>query len=172
MLLSLPPETIEKVVTFLTAQVSIGGPPPNLYALMRTCRYMYYLLSPEHNPGMFYRLFRDYFDLAAPRRRLPSVPCTPAQFSQEACQRFASLKLVRKKDVNHPDISKSLLVAYVMILEDDGKNSMHLQWADLDTFLNIYLTQKSPDLEDYNTWSLAMILRALWMLPGAFSAAR
>ena len=65
MLLSLPPETIEKVVTFLTAQVSIGGPPPNLYALMRTCRYMYYLLSPEHNPGMFYRLFRDYFDLAA-----------------------------------------------------------------------------------------------------------
>lgn len=165
MLLLLPPETIEKVVAFVTAQESIGGPPPGLYALMRTCRYMHHLLSPEHNPGMFYRLFRDRFDLAAPRRRSPCLLFGPTQFASEAQHRFAALRLIRRRDSNHPDVLESLFVAYVMLLEDNGRNGEQLRWAGLSKFLQVYL-QNGPDHDANEVWSLAVILRSQWLTTG------
>ncbi|VDB88321.1 unnamed protein product [Peniophora sp. CBMAI 1063] len=162
MLLSLPPETIEKVVAFVASQEIVGGPPPGLFALMLTCRYMHYLLSPEHNPGRFYRLFHDRFDLAAPQRRAHCLPSNPVMFSTEARQRFASLKLIRARRFNHPEMLRSLLVAYVMISEDDGTNGMHLRWAGLREFLQTYLMRGDPGPDLNDVWSLAAILQTQW----------
>ncbi|KZV63421.1 hypothetical protein PENSPDRAFT_757963 [Peniophora sp. CONT] len=163
MLLSLPPETIERVVAFVTAQDTVGGPPPGLYTLMQTCRYMHCLLAPKHNPGIFYRLFRGRFDLSAPQRRSPSLTSNPTQFAAEAQHRFVCLKLIRNRDFDNPEVLNALYVVYAMILEDDGKNGEHLRWAGLSKFLEGYFGRSSPYDDFVETRSLAIMVQSQWL---------
>ncbi|KAI6118174.1 hypothetical protein F5141DRAFT_1096694 [Pisolithus sp. B1] len=182
----LPQEVLEHVAYFAATESPVG-PPLNLPPLLRTCRNIYQRLSFKNNPLLYARIFTSKFDSRAPFRRLGSSISSPRTLADELRKRSTYLKLIRAgvgarvqhQSTEHDEfpgrLREILWLAYLMMLENDGKNEQQLRaYANMEAWLIDYwfdgmgaslasyrISQDQWPLEDENN-SLAMWL--LWFL--------
>ncbi|KAG1740669.1 hypothetical protein EDB19DRAFT_1708301 [Suillus lakei] len=143
----LPQEVMENIAFFLATTTDVG-PPSDLLPLLLSCRSIYRALSLDANLHLCARIFEHQFDLSAAIRRLGHQIATPDVLSKELRKRFVYLKRIRARtdsricasDTSNPSILSELLwLAYLMMLENDGKNVKQLrEYAGMERWLMEY----------------------------------
>ncbi|CCM00712.1 uncharacterized protein FIBRA_02752 [Fibroporia radiculosa] len=149
-LASVPQEVLEHIA-FFTATDSFLGPPSGLAPLLATASRLHAALSFDSNPHLWARIFAAKFDLDSAIRRLGYHNTTPVALAHELRKRCQVLKRIRARtDARAPAadlsfghrriLSEILWTAYLMMLEDDGKNERQLrEYAHIDDWLKEYL---------------------------------
>lgn len=140
----LPQEVLESVA-FFSVTVTDVGPPSNLLSLLLSCRSIHRALSPDANPHLCARIFEHKFDISAAIRRLGPQIATPFILAKELRKRFVYLKRIRAwtasriRTSDHSQIGELLWLAYLMMLENDGKNVKQLrEYAGMEQWLMEY----------------------------------
>ncbi|KAF9011371.1 hypothetical protein BDQ17DRAFT_1346082 [Cyathus striatus] len=89
------------------------------------------------HPHLLARIFRLKFDSGAIARRAytPHAPDLAAQLVSW-CH---ALRVIRTGDVFHEDAEDALLRAWMMMLENDGKNRSQLEWAGVEAFVEAWV---------------------------------
>ncbi|KAF9238648.1 hypothetical protein BU15DRAFT_88288 [Melanogaster broomeanus] len=146
------------------------GPPSGLLPLLLTCRSIYQSLSFEANPYLYARIFAYIFDTRAAIRRLGAQVSAPRVLAKELRKRWIYLKLIRDRSgsrIQFPEPNQVspapvdlLWLAYLMMLENDGKNEQQLRdYADMDSWLMEYWFDEAGGSSATN-----VILRDSWPL--------
>lgn len=138
---SLIPEILELIAFYAGTNVQ-GASSPDLLSLFCTSRSIYRLLA--HNSHLYGKIFTAKFDIAAVRRRLGDGWTGPDNLMAELQRRCMILRRVRMLEVENPVnvlinlwtmyVSPTYLSVqslrhnnrYLMLIESDGKNDLHL----------------------------------------------
>ncbi|KAH7927562.1 hypothetical protein BV22DRAFT_1006674 [Leucogyrophana mollusca] len=142
---NIPQEVLEHIALF-SATETVTGPPSGLLPLLSCCRSIYRSLSSASNPHLYARIFEHKFDIGAAIRRLGTQITVATVLSAELQKRCIYLKRIRAKldssrghldSAGSPDIlSEVLWLAYLMMLENDGKNERQLrEYARMEAWL-------------------------------------
>ncbi|KAK7055324.1 hypothetical protein R3P38DRAFT_3253402 [Favolaschia claudopus] len=159
-LLTIPPEVLEYIAFQLTCLQPLG-PPSALLPLLLTCKAVNKRL--DGNSALYARIFRFKFDSSAVRRRA-FVP-KPAQYHDQLILYCKLLQNLRAPVCN--DCDEVLFGAYLMMLENDGRNAAQLTFAGLDSYLDIYVRTRLWDgRQQAQGWPLddAACACALWLV--------
>lgn len=134
----LPQEVLDEVAYFLGTD-SFYGPPRSLVPLVVTCRHLCSRLSLCANHHLYARIFHFKFDAAAAEARLGSDRLTSWALADELRRRCIVLKRLRAHTDSTVTALQSngggsnmslrdlLFTAYVLILENEGKNMDQLE---------------------------------------------
>lgn len=185
--LSLLPQEVLEHIAYFVATECLVGPPSGLPPLLSACRTIHRCLSFDNNPLLYARTFGYKFDCQAAIRRFGPRITVPGTLANELRKRCVLLKAFRnrfgtraeqtEKQEGSSDMLHELLwLAYLMMLENDGKNEQQLkEYANLEAWLMEYwfddegaslashrISQDQWPLEDEKN-SIAMWL--LWLLP-------
>ncbi|KAF8816956.1 hypothetical protein BYT27DRAFT_7205344 [Phlegmacium glaucopus] len=137
-LLTIPQEIIEHIAYF-TATDTFLGPPSSLLPLLLANRQINSCLSITTNHHLYARIFRYKFDTAAPLARLGEDELASQAFAEELKRRCVVLTRLRARidsttRARHADkdnyklsVHDVLFTAYILMLENDGKNEIQLQ---------------------------------------------
>ncbi|KAG8212957.1 hypothetical protein J3R82DRAFT_11323 [Butyriboletus roseoflavus] len=144
------PSVLEDIAFYLAVDPFLG-PPVNLLSLLLTCRTLYDHLS-VNTSGLYARIFRHKFDCGAIERRLSarwtSAPC----LAQELRSRFVALQHIKHGNPSLPLDREALWKAYLMLLENDGRNERQLSgWANLPDWLLGVVALRSSALSTSST---------------------
>ncbi|KAF7364618.1 hypothetical protein MVEN_00331000 [Mycena venus] len=137
---TIPAEVLEHIAYEVTCLQPLG-PPSGLIPLLLTCKTVNKRLSGTS--ALYARIFRFKFDSGAVRRR--AFNPTPAQYFDQ------------------------LVLAYLMMLENDGRNAAQLSRAGLDSYLSIFVrTRLWDDRDKSHGWptdntASACALWLVWM---------
>ncbi|KAL5525167.1 hypothetical protein ACEPAF_9036 [Sanghuangporus sanghuang] len=164
MLATLPPDILEHIAYYASTHTLLG-PPSDLVPLLTLCRTMNATLGRLSNPHLYARIFAAKFDLAAPRRRLAHLYGLDARsvlsvntLADELVRRFVVLKRLRAElDARSPESSgenisrgqtayveadarldELLWTAFLMVLEDAGRNTAQLRNARIEGWLAVF----------------------------------
>ncbi|KAI0946302.1 hypothetical protein AcV7_010314 [Taiwanofungus camphoratus] len=155
MCLDTVPHEILEHIGFFAATDSFLGPPAGVTALLAVSRRTNSALSIASNPHLWARIFAHKFDLASPLRRLGSDSTTALALATELRHRCILIRRIRLRSDTiaptfeisrgHVRLLNSLLwMAYLMMLENDGKNKRQLlEYARIDEWLKEYLFHPS-----------------------------
>jgi hypothetical protein len=133
---SMPSEVLSHIALD-TVSIPTSIPTPRelttVRSLVLTGRTFHQNLSPEHNPHMYANIFRLMFDVEAIRRRTGAATVVASAFALELKQRVETLKRIKSslddaecnEDIRHA-LSTDLVRAFMMMVEDDGKNRHQL----------------------------------------------
>lgn len=126
----LPEHILEEIVLF-AVDATFSGPPAPLASLLRVSKRISSVLARENNPVLYARIFRSRFDTAAPHRRFGQFTLGPSQRADECIRRFKCIQRLRSNAYTESDednalLCKDLWTAYIMFLENDGKNMAQL----------------------------------------------
>lgn len=143
---SVPQEVLEHIA-FCAATRDLVGPPSGLHPLLLTCQNVYRTLSLEANPYLYARMFSSKFDTRSVFRRLGPHVNPPRVLAIELKKRWIYLKRIKARTdsrIRHPEVAAAdqsdlLWFAYLMMLENDGKNEQQLlDYAEMDVWLMEY----------------------------------
>ena len=151
-LAGVPQEVLEHIAYYAATDTFLG-PPDGLVPLLSVDRRTHAALSIGTNHYLWSRVFAAKFDLASPLRRLAACGRTvsPADICEELKLRCALLRAVRGRtharatsyalSPTHRDALRAVLwMAYLMLLENDGKNERQLrEYAGFDGWLKEFL---------------------------------
>nr|GAT50202.1 predicted protein [Mycena chlorophos] len=135
-LCSLPLEILELVAFELTCLTPLG-PPSALIPLFQTCKHLNRALS--RNLLLYSQIFKFKFDTSAVLRRCPKP--TPAQYYDQLVLYCTQLHKLRGQ-VLADECDDVLFSAYLMMLENDGRNAAQLQHAGLDSYLDNFVRNR------------------------------
>jgi hypothetical protein len=144
---TIPADVLEHIAFFVGTTTFLG--PPAVIALLSTNRRIHSYLSTASNHHLYARIFTYKFDCAPARRRLNPDCMTAAALTGELQRRCFYLRRIRKRldsvikqsQVDSPgeEALQVLWIAYLMMLENDGKNERQLlDYARMDLWLNEY----------------------------------
>ena len=151
-LISLAPEMLEEIA-FYVATNPFLGPPSALIPLLSSCRTIYDSLSINSNDHLYAQIFTNKFDMEPPIRRLGSRITLSSLLASELRRRCIYLKRIKYRldalTIRPPStatehdcdgvLRETLWMAYLMMLENDGKNEMQLrEYAGMDGWLKLY----------------------------------
>ncbi|KAF8552044.1 hypothetical protein OG21DRAFT_1511976 [Imleria badia] len=168
-------------IAFYLAVDPLLGPPVNFLSLLLTCRTFYNQLSIANNSALYARIFHCKFDCEAIERRLSPRWTSAPYLARELRSRFIALQHIKHRNPSLRSDREALWKAYLMLLEDDGRNAMQLLgWANLpDWVLGVVALRSFPlststgqsmsHLSDPEGLSLAVWL--LWMTSSKESVA-
>ncbi|KAI0248931.1 hypothetical protein BJV78DRAFT_738337 [Lactifluus subvellereus] len=161
MLLSLPflQDALEDCLIYTLDVDPLSSPPRSLLPLMLTCRRFYNLLHPDHNPRLYRRIFLRKFDITAITRRFPSSSTIATLFFPELRRRFQALRCIKRGDIHHLGLQDALLVAYIMVLENDDLNYRQLLDVCLPALLDKYISERLH--RGHNVWPIEDTSNAL-----------
>ncbi|WVQ83872.1 hypothetical protein IAT38_006016 [Cryptococcus sp. DSM 104549] len=161
MLATIPPE----IISYIALHLCLASPLPALpIPLLQSCRTINDAISPQTNPRLYARVFRSFFDTAAPERRFGQevvrqgrgkwdegrgeAKLRAQELMEELRKRVGVLSrlrgMVERQDV--ADVTDDdFWVLYFMLVENDGKNTDLLLGPNavvhLPTFLDLYHQQ-------------------------------
>ncbi|KAF4571077.1 hypothetical protein EYR36_001653 [Pleurotus pulmonarius] len=125
------PEIIEHIALYAVASKPLG-PPSELTVLCLVSRRLNSVLRFKNNAHVYASTFNLKFDRSALLRRFSERWRTTRCLTSELKKRFIALKRIRSRQYNRDD----LWTAYLMMLENDGKNGGQLViWAGIEDFL-------------------------------------
>ncbi|KAI0691800.1 hypothetical protein BC835DRAFT_1407197 [Cytidiella melzeri] len=142
-LFRVPQEALEHIAFFAATDCFLG-PPSGILPLIGLSRSIYTALSVSTNPFLYARIFAHKFDTASAIRRLGPDAVTAAAMAEELQRRSVALKRFRhrldsKGDAPTQIVADLLWVAYLMIIESDGKNERQLrEYANINHWLKEY----------------------------------
>lgn len=146
---SVPQEILERIAFFVGTSEFLG-PPAGILSLLLTNHTIHSYLSPSSNPHLYGRIFAAKFDVGHATRRLGSDALFARALSDELQRRCTCLTRIRRRSdskilrsslfAQDEDAVRILLwTAYLMMLENDGKNAEQLQsYAHMDAWLKEY----------------------------------
>ncbi|KAF8215228.1 hypothetical protein K438DRAFT_1800921 [Mycena galopus ATCC 62051] len=137
-LVSIPAEVLEHIAYQVTCLHPLG-PPAGLVPLLLACKTVHNRLSS--NTALYARIFRFKFDSGAVRRR--AFKPTPAQYHDQLV--LYCTQLQRLRGPVWCDCDEVLFCAYLMMLENDGRNAAQLAHAGLDSYLDIFVRTRLWD---------------------------
>ncbi|KAI0248930.1 hypothetical protein BJV78DRAFT_1276360 [Lactifluus subvellereus] len=155
---SIPQEVLENIAFYAVASNPLG-PPHELLPLLLVNRRLYASLSSTYNPHLHARIFATKFDTTALVRRLGLVEGRAPKLAAELRRRCVQLGRLRAcigctvgalaagrsgggggmtEDAVRA-LHEMLWTAYLMMLENDGKNERQLrEYARLDRWLRAF----------------------------------
>jgi hypothetical protein len=133
------PHVLQEIVV-AAVRDSPPGPPTELHAMLLVCRAFHEILSFTSCSHLYARIFNLKFDQRALLRRLGHLD--QDEVNVELRRRFTALHCFRLGDIHAPCMLDALLVAYFMVLEDDGRNIALLRWARLMPFLGLFFRSR------------------------------
>ncbi|KAJ7231864.1 hypothetical protein B0H12DRAFT_1146219 [Mycena haematopus] len=159
-LASIPAEVLEHIAFQLTCLQPLG-PPSGLVPLLLTCKTVHIRLSS--NSALYARIFQFKFDSSAVRRR--AFHPTPAQYHDQLV--LYCTQLQRLRGPVWRDCDEVLFSAYLMMLENDGRNAAQLVHAGLDSYLDIFVRTRLWDDRSHgwptDNTATACALWLVWM---------
>jgi hypothetical protein len=204
-LCSLPLEIIDSIAFELTALTPLG-PPSSLIPLLLTSHHLLSSLSSKTNPALYVRIFKHKFDVSAVERR--AFKPSHVQCIEQMMYYCRAMKVLRRGDVHacprrraapgeevdpvhdpspddvsgdDNDAHDAMTIAFMMMLEDDGRNSRQLvEWAHADVFAEKYVRERLYEgREDNDGWPVenegnCCAMWLMWMLTteGDFSVSQ
>ncbi|KAJ7170955.1 hypothetical protein C8R46DRAFT_1087260 [Mycena filopes] len=138
-LYAIPSEILENIAYELTCLTPLG-PPAALIPLLLTCKALNNKLSG--NTVLYTRIFKYKFDSSAVRRR--AFNPTPNQYFDQLvhyCTQLAKLRMQVRAD----DCDDVLFSAFLMMLENDGRNAAQLEHAGLESYLDVFVRTRMWD---------------------------
>ncbi len=148
-LASVPQEIVEHIA-YLVATDTVVGPPIDLISLLSTSQHFYSALSITKNLNLYANIFAFKFDTGVAARRLGVDKLTQSVLAEELQRRFILLKRIRartessleqcdpRKAEDRRRLRETLFGAYLLMLENEGKNELHLREYGIDDWLNEY----------------------------------
>ncbi|EKM52375.1 uncharacterized protein PHACADRAFT_260696 [Phanerochaete carnosa HHB-10118-sp] len=139
------PQEVLEHIAFFAATDGFLGPPAGLVPLLSLNRAMHDALSFQNNPHLYARVFAGKYDEDAAVRRLGAAQLPATALAEELQRRSLVLKRIRARyDSKVPSSDKHLgrvmWTAYLMVLENDGKNERQLlEYARANEWLKEYL---------------------------------
>lgn len=140
-------EILESIALFLATD-TLCGPPSHLVPLLLLNHSINTRLSADGNPHFYALIFARKFDLETARRRLGDASISSKALTEEMKRRFLVLSRLRSrkdcladsKRTESSSLDGLLATAYLMMLENQGKNKMQLlDYAHLGQWINDYL---------------------------------
>lgn len=161
---TLPTHILEEIAALASAQSA--GPPASLPAILTVSRAVKNALAFSHLKS---RIFRLSFDTAAPARRLGRSALTTTVLATELEDRCRALTRIRhdRPPPHHLDPAHDYWKAYLMLLEDDGKNVRHLlEYARVRKFIAGFNSWLQPSALPPHRWPAETPANALcaWIL--------
>ncbi|KAJ7682850.1 hypothetical protein B0H17DRAFT_1075117 [Mycena rosella] len=158
---AVPLEILEHIAYQLTCLAPLG-PPAALVPLLLTCRTVNSQLSG--NAALYSRIFRFKFDSGAVKRR--AFDPTPNQYADQLVLYCTQLQRLREQ-VLADECDDILFGAYLMMLENDGRNAAQLEHAGLDSYLDLFIRTRLWDgREGSHGWPTDSVAGAcaLWLM--------
>ncbi|KAF9529158.1 hypothetical protein CPB83DRAFT_853333 [Crepidotus variabilis] len=134
----IPQEVLEHIAFHLGSE-SFLGPPSSIPALLLTCHQLHSQLSFDGNHHLYARIFCSKFDTAAAQSRLDVGRLTSKPLAEELKKRCTFLKRLKgrldstvgahhqREGSREISVRDTLFTAYVMVLENEGKNVAQLE---------------------------------------------
>ncbi|CDO73394.1 hypothetical protein BN946_scf185013.g28 [Trametes cinnabarina] len=136
------PHDVILIIALELATVDVLGPPSNLPALFSTCRYIYHVLSYERK-ALFAHIYRRKFDTRAAVRRLGASSINNSALAFQLKKQTAALKRLRKGDLDSRTLTSDLWTAFIMFMENDGRNYDHLvEYAKVDALMDRFMDER------------------------------
>lgn len=164
-------------IAFQLAILDPLGPPRHLPPLLRVCRYIADILAANKKP-LLARIFRHKFDTRAPSRRLGSAHLTNSALAFQLKKQTLALKRLSTGQLDSENLLSDLWTAYLMFIENDGRNYSHLvQYARLDRLVDNFMETRlwAHRMHSGTEWPLditpnALVIWLLWFTttPGAY----
>ncbi|GBE77595.1 predicted protein [Sparassis crispa] len=161
------PVTVLENIALEATLIDPLGPPSVLVPLLLTCRYVYHSLSMHGCPHLYGRIFRSRFDSRAAFRRLGVRATYSKNLAWQLRKHCLALKRIRRGDIFDSNLKADLWVAFIMAVENDGKNIVQLEWANIGSLLhNFLVTRLWENRQDSNGWPAESALNALviWLV--------
>ncbi|KAF8657156.1 hypothetical protein AX16_002270 [Volvariella volvacea WC 439] len=173
----LPPELLDAIFFELigsddaldTASTANHGPLGQLFPVLLSCRYFHNYLNP-HKPAsaaLYRRIFLHKFDTTAVVRRAFSPHS--ANYLDQFILYQEYLHIIASGDVDRPTAPDALYMAYIMLLENDGKNREQLERVGVYQFAKSWVNKHLYDGCERNAgWPVvndanACALWIMWM---------
>ncbi|KAJ3516509.1 hypothetical protein NLJ89_g1083 [Agrocybe chaxingu] len=165
---SIPHDIWERIAFFANVSdeaSSFLGPPSAISSLALLSRRVHEAVSQKSNPHLYAKIFRYKFDVSAATRRFSERWLTSRCLTSELVKRSKALKRIKAGQFD----VKDLWTAYLMILEDDGKNKAQLlEYAGFDKYLRsviIYRIGSSDDSRWFRNPTVdTLVLWLLWSI--------
>ncbi|KDR85898.1 hypothetical protein GALMADRAFT_218961 [Galerina marginata CBS 339.88] len=158
---ALPSELIHNIAFFAVAHTPLG-PPAVLLDLLLTCKALYAQLSA---PSFLARVFRLKFDAGAVTRRLFRP------YHQDLAEQLVLachlLRALRSGNIYDVETETHLGTAFLMMLDNDGKNYAQLAAAGVHAYVEAYVQRRLWEGRERNEgWPLDSEPNAcaLWLL--------
>ncbi|KAK2462955.1 hypothetical protein APHAL10511_005007 [Amanita phalloides] len=155
----------ESIAFHMSTSEGGAGPPSGLLSLLLVSHHIYASTCVRNNARLYARLFRFKFDCSALRRRLTDRWMTDRCLASELVKRFTAMRRLRDQVFNFDD----LWTCYLMMLENDGKNMLHLlQWARLKQLIYALMIARAhaprqQDMSENDTTIYALAIWLMWM---------
>jgi hypothetical protein len=166
-LLGSPYEVLRSIVLFAVGSSQLG-PPKEYHSLALTCRSLNARLSFNADPTLHSDILSQKFDRGALDR--PFGQSVIDHVGVELPRRFMALKCIRRGCLDDPALLDALYVAFILFLENDGRNVVQLQWAGLHSIVHRYLREKmSMGSETNDGWPLdneinTLVVTLAWLV--------
>jgi hypothetical protein len=160
----LPLEVLENIAFELVASTPLGN-PAQLLPLLSTNKAVNNALAMDSGTALYSRICRLKFDVGAVTRRA-FTPLT-RDLNGHLVQMCTMLKFFASGDIFHEDAPDQLLIAYVAMLENDGKNRAQLEHVGIVDFVDRFVRQRLHEgKEDNDGWPKEDEGRvyALWLM--------
>ncbi|KAF9221741.1 hypothetical protein BS17DRAFT_784598 [Gyrodon lividus] len=122
-------------IAFFTIDSSPTSSLGALLQLMLSCRHLHRLLSIDACPQLYARIFREKFDLTGHRRRDGHYSSTTSCLASELRVRRRVLRRIGLCEVVTRHLLDDLWTVYLMLLESDGLNELHLHTAGVGNWV-------------------------------------
>ncbi|KAF7307869.1 hypothetical protein MKEN_01147400 [Mycena kentingensis (nom. inval.)] len=135
---TLPHEIVERIA-FISATSSPIGPPTDLVGLLSVNRHIYSRLSFNANQYLYARIYHAKFDVGTSLHH-PAAQPSPSALAHQLRHRCRVLSRIRARSSDDDDVHELLFHAYLMMLENVGKNERQLRdYARMGDWLRAYL---------------------------------
>jgi hypothetical protein len=143
----IPAEVLENIALEVVLATPLG-PPSTLIPILCTCKRINNILCFDKNRNLYARIFNCKFDTSASRRRFGSRAVPSRSLADQLLSYTNAIQDIRGGDIYSPHVNTTLWTAFLMMLENDGKNKAQLDWACLDAFLGQYIKNRLSEGRD------------------------
>ncbi|KAF8641170.1 hypothetical protein AX17_000805 [Amanita inopinata Kibby_2008] len=142
LLLAVPNEILTHIA-FHLASLSLHAHPDLLLPLRHASTSLYFRLSPDANPSLYARIYRLKFDSSAIRRR--AFDPQAEDYAEHLALSCKTLAAIQNRNFFADAPESVLFAAYLMMLDNDGKNRAQLEWAGIDAYVDAYVRTRTYD---------------------------
>ena len=161
--MSLPLEVFENIVFLIATEDTSTERLSNLVPLLLLDRKTSNFLSFHSNHSLYARIYATKFDIKTTTRRLGKERLTARGLAEELKKRCVHLRAIRTLS---PEFEPAIWTAFVMMLENDGKNErLLLEQAQITCWLKHYWVTISNAL-DGEGWPSNSLFHSIcmWLL--------
>lgn len=161
-------------IAFFSAEPTPLTSLDSIFQLLLTSRTLYCLLSIRTCPQLYADIFRVTFDLSAYLRKSGQYAGTTSYLAKELQRRASLLRRIRLRQVIDEHLLSDLWGTYLMLLESDSLNELHLHSVGVSDWILGILEAccLATEPSDQQIAALAIAVASLVLSRSSISALR